>query len=269
MSNAYKIGVGVITFNRPDSLRKLIDSLPHEIISSLIIVNDGDDNATIDNIADEILVVKTTGKIGVGCSKNIALRQLMSSDVDHLFIIEDDVYIKDVNVFWKYIETAKMANYQHMNFSQHGRLNKDAQGNSIPKMSISFNHNCVVDYHGNCVGAFSYYTKNYINVVGYINEEYYNAVEHIAHTYAGVMNDLHPPFWYFADISKSEKYIGEYEPWSLEQSEIFKNFDVTKNFNDGLDIFESEYGVKLLEVQELSLEEAKKEIKSLFLSTKI
>lgn len=258
----YTIGVGVITYNRPDSLRKLVDSLPRDIIDQLVIINDGDFNETIDHFRED--VISTTNGVGVGSAKNMALRNLMSQDVDHIFLIEDDVYIKDPNVFSKYIEAAKTANYQHMNYSQHGILNKDEFGNNTPKLSVKFTDDITIDYHGNCVGAFSYYTKEYIDTVGYINEQYFNAVEHISHTYSGVVAGLHPPFWYFADIASSEDYIGECVPWSSQQSIIFSNFNVRENFEKGLEIFEAEHQCKLLDVVDIDNLEAMKIIKEIY-----
>lgn len=264
MTNEYNIGVGIVTHNRPESLQKLLDSLPQDQIKSLVVVNDGQQNETLTK--HQNLVVDTNIGEGVGVAKNKALSILLESDVDHIFLIEDDVYIKDSTAFVKYIETAKTANYHHMNYSQHGLLNKDENHTPTPKLSINFGNDTIVQYYTNCVGAFSYYTRHYLNEVGLMNTDYFNAIEHISHTYQGSIKKLTSPFWFFADIDKSEDYIGEYETWSPSQSQIFSNYDANQSFVDGLKVFKEEHGIDLLEIPQLDNKEASKQIKDIFLN---
>ncbi|KFC49341.1 hypothetical protein GY12_09025 [Micrococcus luteus] len=61
---------------------------------------------------------------GVGRSKNDALRRMLELGIDHVFLIEDDIYLTDDRVFDKYIEASKTSGVQHFNYSQHGLLNK-------------------------------------------------------------------------------------------------------------------------------------------------
>ena len=41
---------------------------------------------------------------------------MLNSGCDHFFLIEDDIKIKDINVFEKYIDTAKAFKLEHLIF---------------------------------------------------------------------------------------------------------------------------------------------------------
>lgn len=199
MINGERIGVGIITGgDRPELLKKLIESLKGIDI-------------------DEISIQNQSTKQTVGKNKNDALKTL--SHLEHIFLIEDDIYIKDSRVFEKYIEASKETGIQHFNFSQHGMMNKSWPGGT-PNPRITIDYGSVnIPMYPHCVGAFSYYSDRCLEKVGYICDEYVNACEHVDHTYQIVKAGMHPPFWYFADIENSWEYLGDDE-WSREKSTI-------------------------------------------------
>lgn len=209
-----KIGVGIVTYNRKPGLLKLYQSLPRELIDALIVVNDGDGYSELDTL--DCVVHHNESNQGVGCSKNTALRYLLSQNVDHYFLIEDDIFIKDPSVFYRYIELSQKTGIQHFNFSQHGPLNRLEDG--TPR------YQKLVEYEGfsmplfpACVGAFCYYSAHCLETVGLMDEFYYNAMEHIDHTMLIVKAGMHPAWYFFPDLHHSEDYLGD-EGWTLEQS---------------------------------------------------
>ncbi|GKW10574.1 hypothetical protein PEC301899_08560 [Pectobacterium carotovorum subsp. carotovorum] len=221
-----KIGVGIVTYNREHGLRKLYESLPKNIIDELIIVNDGEKHEYFQSISHE--VIHNECNLGVGKSKNIALKHLMSRGVEYFFLIEDDIFIKKSSVFNEYISASKKTGIQHFNFSQHGDGNKNEGKEPIVNMMVSYGE-LSLPLYGYCVGAFSYYTRNCLNKVGLMDECYYNAMEHVDHTISVFKATMHPPFGYFADIPNSWEYIGE-ETWSVSQSVISskENYELVK-----------------------------------------
>jgi len=217
MSDKEKIGVGIITYNRPEGLKKLLDSISYCNFIDLIIINDGE---PIDNLPGyNYYLENNETNLGVGKSKNKALKHLMDKGCDHFFLIEDDIYIKDEAVFQKYINASKVSGIQHFNFSQHGMMNKSwPDGKANPLLVIDYGSIKIPLYMAT-VGAFSYYSRLCIEQVGYMDERYYNACEHVDHTYEIIKKGMHPPFWYNADIENSWEYLGD-ETWSVEQSTI-------------------------------------------------
>ena len=108
-----KIGVGIITCNRNDYLKALIATLPMDVVNELVVVNDGKAENQID-------VPGTWSQnevnLGVGKSKNKAMKYLYDAGCDYIFIIEDDMLIKDKTVFYKYIEAYKETGIHHFNY---------------------------------------------------------------------------------------------------------------------------------------------------------
>lgn len=216
MINNQKTGVGIITYNRPAGLLKLVESLPDELIDSLIIVNDGDSYPEIEALP--YFVHQNAENLGVGVSKNIALRWLQQQQVEHFFLIEDDIFIRDPSVFERYINLSAQTGIQHFNFSQHGPFNLDEQGQSAPVMRLSEEPVNLALFHS-CVGAFCYYSRLCLQEVGLMDEAFYNALEHVDHTYRIIQAGMHPGWRYFADLDQAEKYLGN-EEWSHQQSTI-------------------------------------------------
>lgn len=241
-----KIGVGIVTFNRPELLVKLLKSIKYCNFVDLIVVNDGD---PLEIKGYNWYLHNNKSNLGVGKSKNIAMKYLLDKGCDHIFIIEDDIFIKDENVFSKYIEASKKSGIQHFNYSQHGIMNKTFDEKQLPnpKITVSYDDECKIAFYPHCVGAFSYFSRQCLEKVGLIDEEYYNACEHVDHTYRIIQNNMHPPFWYFADLANSHELLGD-EPWSLTKSTISSNPNHKQMISKAYDIFKKKFGVIPLEI---------------------
>lgn len=237
MINGETVGVGIITGFREELYKRCLVSIPDAIVDRIVIVNDNPKTSWDKWWPDHILI-ENPENLGVGKSKNKALESLY--DCDHVFLIEEDIFVKDPDVFEKYINVSKASGIQHFNFSQHGRMNKTANGDPNPKLNIQYGKEIVALYP-HCVGAFSYYSRKCLDSVGLLDEEYFNACEHVDHTYEIIKAGMHPPFWYFADIDLSWEYLGD-EEWSIEKSTISSNPNHQKMMKDADRIFVKKHG---------------------------
>ena len=231
-----KIGIGIITCDRPDYLKKLIKSVIDISVDELIIINDGDkqiDGGKIKTINN------TPSKQGVGKAKNRALTLL--KDYDYIFLIEDDIVLKDTTVFQKYIQASKLSGIQHFNFAFHGTDNYKPDGTPAVRLKLDYSSDVSVCLYPNVYGAFSMYTKKCIETVGLMDEFYYNAMEHVDHTAAIIKAGMHPPFRWFADISDSNKYIEEIDK-AHSGSEIRRDQKWIENFHKAADHFSKKFG---------------------------
>lgn len=223
-----KVGIGILTCDRLNFFKRCIESIPlgHEI-DCLLVVNDGNPYKKEDYPTFIDHVIQNPRNLGVACSKNIALRKLIEQDCDHIFLMEDDIFIKDPTVFEKYIQTAATTGIWHLNYGLHGNYNRRKDGSPIIKMEAEYDNGIKIALYHNILGAFSYYYKNVIKHVGYMDERFHNAFEHVEHTYRILLKGLHPPFWYFADIANSQDYIGEqteaYEGSKIRNEKVWKN----------------------------------------------
>jgi glycosyltransferase involved in cell wall biosynthesis len=212
-------------------------------LDRVVVVNDGA------LVSSEILreaghgraeFLQNESNLGVGKSKNRALRHLLRAGIDHLFLMEDDIFVKDGRVFEQYVEAARITGIQHLNFSQHGPKNKSPDGISDPVTTFEYG-SLQIALHRHCVGAFCYYSRGCIEAVGLMDEDFYNGGEHLEHTYRILRAELHPPFWFFADVDRSEELLGE-EPWSVSQSLIASRADQAELVRQSDALFQAKYG---------------------------
>lgn len=226
-----KIGLGIVTCNRNDFLRDCINSINLDKIHETVIVNDGD----VDIKHNQIHVINNDKNIGVGRSKNKILKYLYEKNCDYIFIIEDDTIILDNNVFNEYIKASKKTGIQHFNygpgtpfnreqnkdFDIHNRHELNQESKPKPRKIIDYG-DLKIALYTHVAGMFSFFTRKVIKEVGYIDEDFYNAWDHVEHTYRIIKNKLHPPFWYFADIHNSHKFLSEHSD-SIIKSAISKD----------------------------------------------
>lgn len=250
-----KIGVGIITCNRPEYLRNLLNTLPYDKIDTLVIVNDGKPIDTFD--LHKGVMLDNPTNLGVGKSKNKAMKHLYDASCDYIFIIEDDMLIKDVTVFNKYIEAYKASGIHHFNygpgspfnrkqtiqnFDLHNRHLLDQHSEPNPKLIIEYSKGVKVALYEHTVAMFSFFTREVLEKVGYIDEDFYNAWEHVDHTYRIIKAGYHPPFWWFADIANSANYLTE-APGAIDNSSIAnKTEQWEKNVYGGREIYLKKHG---------------------------
>ena len=120
-----KIGVGIITCNRPEYLRNLLASLYHSHCNyeELVIVDDGVEEYPYDS-ALGYTYIKNEVNLGVGKSKNKAMQHLLDKGCDYIFIIEDDMIIKRGDVFEQYIKASELSGIQHFNYGPGSPFNR-------------------------------------------------------------------------------------------------------------------------------------------------
>lgn len=250
-----KIGVGIITCNRPEYLRNLLNTLPYDKIDTLVIVNDGKPIDMFD--LHKGVMLDNPTNLGVGKSKNKAMKHLYDASCDYIFIIEDDMLIKDATVFDKYVEAYKASGIHHFNygpgspfnrkqtiqnFDLHNRHLLDQHSDPNPKLIIEYSKGVKVALYEHTVAMFSFFTREVLEKVGYIDEDFYNAWEHVDHTYRIIKAGYHPPFWWFADIANSANYLTE-APGAIDNSSIAnKTEQWEKNVYGGREIYLKKHG---------------------------
>lgn len=239
-----KIGLGIVTCNRPEFFLKCFRSIPSDYL--LAVVNDGSDfdKKDIDKLQKErsFTYFHNNVNLGVGKSKNILFRYLLDSGCDHIFLVEDDIVIKKPDVFQKYIELRNVTGIQHFNFGYHGPANRGNVSKGVPSPRY------IIDYgvtqlaiNANSVGAFCYYTKEVLQNVGLIDEDYTNAFEHVDHDYRIFKAGYSTPYWNFPDLANSWEYLDEIE-CSENSSSIRPRFDWMDNIKNGAKLFSEKHG---------------------------
>jgi GT2 family glycosyltransferase len=248
-----KIGVGVITCDRPDYLKDILNSLDRKFIDRLVIVDDGNKKALAAHPKVDY-IRQTEGRIGVGKAKNLALKNLLDEECEHIFILEDDCVITNSDIFRKYIKAYEETGLKHFNFGPASPWNRKQQDKSMigdlsrrgeasqkgdpnPKMVINYKNDVSISLYEHIVAMFTYYHASVLNEIGLMDEEFYNAWEHVEHTLRIIKNGDYTPFWWFADITGSENYIKEQEGEKANTSLAKNEEEFMKRVHDGLQVF--------------------------------
>lgn len=257
---ATNFGVGIVTCDRPDFLQKCIESLPKCVGYDvpIVIVNDGKTEIS-ENLTrrfTNIEIINHKKNCGVGISKNDCLKSLLKKDIDHIFLLEDDIIILKRDVFEAYINASNTSGILHFNYGPGSPFNRkqdfqfdlhnrhlckqDSEPN--PKKIIEYPNGVKIALYEHTVAMFSYFHRQVLEEVGFHDEQFYNAWEHVDLTYRIAKAGYHTPFWWFADIADSDKYLTE-APGAIDKSSIASKSDEwQKNVYGGREKYLKKHG---------------------------
>jgi GT2 family glycosyltransferase len=265
------IGAGIVTCNRPDFFLRCFNSIPKDV--ELVVVNDGTDFKDIEKLQSmrSFTYIHNKKNLGVGKSKNLLFKQLLEKGCEHIFIIEDDIVVKDSKVFEAYIKAKNITGIHHFNFGYHGPANKNgiSGGAPCPRYVIDYGDvQIAINMHS--VGAFCYYSRECLEKVGLIDEDFLNAFEHVEHDYRIFKAGYTTPYWNFADIAGSAEYLAEIE-CSETSSAIKPRKDWQDNIINGVQLFAKKHGYSPAwqnAVPDTSEEDVKKLLRELYKKNK-
>lgn len=239
-----KIGLGLITCNRPDFYAECLKSIApvRDQLQSFVVVNDGGEIPLPERGGDIIpadIYKHNSKNEGVGKSKNHAFRLLLESGCEHIFLIEDDIRICSSSTFGAYIECAQRTGLQHLMYGYHGPANKIANKPN-PRLVVDIKGTSVA-LNRHCVGAFTYYTRSILEEVGLNDEEFTNAWEHVEHSYRIVKAGGCPAYWWWPDVANSNELLSE-QACSEDNSAIRPRSDWQENIRSGMEHFVHKHG---------------------------
>lgn len=238
-----KLGIGYITCSSPERVAETFKTIPIGI-GELAVINSG--CILPEETFHGANYIQQTGvPLTVSVSKNRALRHLMSTGCEHIFLIEDDIIIKDVAVFGKYLKAAEASGIWHLNFALQGGLNRFQDANAkvtslealdtlknnskpAPRGKLEYSNGSKVAFYPHATAPFQYFYRGVIKKVGYFDERYVNCFENIDYIYRVIEMGLHPPYGWFADIDESDKYL-ESLPDCMMKSVIRNSPDFGEN----------------------------------------
>jgi GT2 family glycosyltransferase len=249
-----KIGIGLVSYMRPEMFRKCLDSIPLDKGYEIVICNDTPGGYPGFEYPKGVKVIQNEVNLGVGKSKNACLRWLLERGATDLFLCEDDIIVKDHSVFEKYIEARKVTGIQHFSFFGHGPASRLPNGKPNPRLIVNYTPEIGIAFYPNCIGAFCYYTADVLEKVGLMDEFYINNCEHLQHTYEIAKAGFTSPWWFFADLNESWKYLEEIE--SSETSSVIRpRADWQSNIKLGWNYFKQKFGCYPTEIPDTRQED--------------
>jgi GT2 family glycosyltransferase len=274
--------VGIVTCDRLDYFEKCYSSVKAASgVDIIAVCNDGKNEVPLDPGTEYI---KHTTNKGVGVSKNDLLKLALSKpEVEHIFLLEDDMLIKDPNAFLAYIAAAKKSGIYHLNYGPGSPFNRkqdfhfDLHNRHLcshdsplnPKLIVEYGDGIRMAFYEHTVAMLSYFHRKVLEVVGLHDEKFYNAWEHVDLTYRIIKAGYHPPFWWFADVADSDQLVSE-APGAIDNSSIAnKSEQWAKNVYGGRDYYLKKHGHYPNQPPYVSKEEVVAIIKKLKLNPKI
>lgn len=235
------IFLGIITCNRSHFFKQCYESVKNiKHLDFLAVVNDGQDDVDVDN---DTFYVKNKKNLGVGKSKNVLFKKAIELGAEHIFLMEDDIIIKNKEVLNEYIRAKNITGIQHFCFAYHGPANKNgvSKGKACPRYIVDYG-DIKLSINTHSVGAFCYYSKEVLNKVGLIDEKFINAFEHVEHSYRIAKANYTTPYWNWPDLANSMDYLDEIE-CSENSSTIRPREDWQKNIENAAIYFKEKHGV--------------------------
>lgn len=239
-----KIGVCLTTYQRFDRFIKCFSSLAANIkcVAALVIVEDCSvmDRPRYDSFFSALKsrpylrVVRNRSNLGVGASKNIGMRLLYESGCTHIFTLEDDMLILSPDVFSAYADSESKTGFEYLNFAHQAEVNLNGGRHVNYK-------GCPLAIYTALSGAFTLHTRNVLERVGYHDSKFFNAWEHFEYCYRASLLGLTAPFWQFADIVDSEKYL-KGQTHLPSESSICRRSDWKENILRGRIHFQRKHG---------------------------
>lgn len=243
------IGIGIITCNRPDFFFKCYGSIPEQYLNDVIVINDG---KPFDFNGKSHFVQHETNK-NVGYSKNEAMTYLLNAGCNYIFTLEDDIIIKDPDIFEKYVDASKKTNIQHFNFGFSQRENLDYNFKPVYRKVIDYGDVKIV-LTPNILGAFTFYTRKALQTVGLHHKSFNKGHgDHLELTYRAAKHGFTTPFWWFADLYGSWDMIKNQSNFTTDSVVRSKNYE--QNFNESREIFKRLHGCDIYQVPQTSEKE--------------
>jgi len=200
------IGVGILSYNRVDSLKRLINSIIKytDLNKTTIFISDDcsdkDDMVQyLSEMPNNFVIIKNDERLGISGNSNRLLKCL--SRFNNCLLLNDDVEV--LSHGWEYFYSTVMSKTKlgHMVFRQPGIYNATNKGEIAQINNINLN----VVYE-KPHGAILAYTNSYFQKCGYFDQRYgLYGMEHVDWSSRGSRLNIQPDGFY--DIEESSNYF--------------------------------------------------------------
>lgn len=236
----------LVTYNREDLLKSSLESVDLSLFEKVIIVHDGGGKdysvETTTVLNDRFVYLPQANNSGVGICKKLGIEYVLSNtESDHIFIMEDDVMVKDNSVWDNYIKFSERTGVYHTNWN-------DCVYSST-KFEIDFGDGIVGIITRDVSGAFSYFHRNMFKFCEF-PMDMKNAFEHISVELQLIEKHLLPPFWNFI----CPKNTGYFLKMADDDSTITDKEGYSENYGKANAAFIKRHGLSVGKIQDVPTE---------------
>jgi hypothetical protein len=195
------IGVGVVTYNSENYFKDLYNTLPLSAIDCFVVTNGGD---PYQEKYDAHWIQHNTNHYPSVC-RNDCINFLMNRGCEHIFIIEDDMIIKDTSIFSKYIEASKVSGIKYFSFVSTSPYAGEPYKRN-PRLVLQYTKDVSISLYQNMCNEFTYHHITSFQKTGLYDTNFRDPFD-VDMAYRESQQDYTSPFWWFADITNSDDLI--------------------------------------------------------------
>jgi len=195
-----KKGLAITTFNSESYFKELYDTIPFSKIDQLVVVNGGEEyTGSYPEVTDWIQHKEVKF---ASIARNDGLRAM--EDCDYLFVCEDDMVVKDENIFDRYIEVSNASGLEYLCHASNA-WETGPPHNRTPRLQIQYTDNIAVNLYTHTCNEFTFRTKNLLDKCGLYDEKFKFMFDIDSLTNMNYHEFI--KFWYFPDVADSDNYI--------------------------------------------------------------
>lgn len=200
---ADKIGVGIVTYNSENYFKALWNSLLQTGVSfdELVVVNGGDSYKD----KYECNWIQHNVNYYPAVCRNDAVNFLLNRNCDHIFLIEDDMIIKNKDIFNKYINASKKSGLKYFSYVSTS-WDSGTPEKRTPRLTVEYDKDTSVSFYRNMCNEFTYHHKSVFNKIGLYDTQFRDPFD-IDMALRESKENHAAPFWWFADVTSSDDLI--------------------------------------------------------------
>jgi hypothetical protein len=235
-----KRGLAIITFNSEDYFNDLYKTVPFEKLDEIVVVNGGE---KYKNIYDKVHWIQHEEVKYPSVARNDGLKYLFDKGVDHFFVCEDDMLIKDSNIFEKYENASKISGIQYFIYASIS-WGSGQKHNRTPTMKVGYSPVDEICLFPNMCNEFTYSSKKLIEEIGLYDEKLKYLFD-VDFAYRVSQSSFGIPFWNFPDIKDSDDFIDN-NPIAI--SRLDGNGERSKKLQPEYDFFLNKHKIRIQDI---------------------
>jgi glycosyltransferase involved in cell wall biosynthesis len=255
-----KIGIGITTYNSEEYFNSLYESIPFNKVDEVVVVNGG---KKYEYDYEPCSWIQHSKNYYPAVSRNDAINFLLERKCEHIFLIEDDMIIRDENIFDQYIKASKLSGLNYFSFVstswEAGEVKK-----RTPRFTANYKDDVSVSFYKNMCNEFTYHHYTQFDEVGKYDTNIRYAFDVELAYRKSKMSKRVAPFWYFADLTNSDDYIMN-NPVSTSRLQSKDRPDGTRdqNIHTEWDYFYKKHGVYVPQIPNLREDDLVKLLKEI------
>lgn len=249
-----KIGVGITTFNNEKYFEALYNSLPVDKITELVVVNGGKSYKNSYNCN----WIQHNKNCYPSTCRNDCLSFLKERDMDYYFTIEDDMIIKDPDIFDRYIQASEESKLGYFSFVSTS-WESGAPGKRTPKLEVQYNNNVSICFYPHMCNEFTFKTKQCLQDTGLYDHKF-RYIFDIDNAYTITQSKHSAGFWWFPDIKDSDNLIMN-NPET--ESRLNAGGERDKKLAKEFEVFYNKHQVNITHINNLSESEIVSKLKNI------